>query len=956
MDPFISQLASLARNQRTRTKWVFIPYASLKWTLSERLLHNGCEWSNFRFTTPFELALESTAPDLVARGVNPKPEGLGPSLLHKLLVGLPARTKPHFRQLIDQPGMAEALWATLREVRMAGLTHRQLSKALNGNKKSELTALLKAYETYLETHALADRAAVFQASGATAVQPEDLLLELPSTLWSPLERRFLDAQKAERIKPRAPSLPVPRRLEHAPRDPVAGEPPLPALFHAGRRDAEIAEILRRIQLLPLDLVELATADPDALPLLRDKLASCGLPATFEPGLPLAVSRPGMALQGLLSWVEHRYSAFDLRELLLSNLLQPWGLPASTAGYLLERSEATWDRSTYHARLTYLRSWLLQRGASADAEQADQVALLAQWIASLFKRLPVDAVGEADWAAWVRGLDSILEHEISVFSAEDRAARWRLKRALNELLLLEGQRWSVEETVRSLRQKLEPLSFAGSRALPGHVHVTTLDRVGWTGRPHVYLLGLEEGRIGGVEAEDSVLSDAERAALHPLLATSADRAAERLFQIHERLAAVEGAVTFSYSTRDLRTGQELLPSWLFFSSARRVRPFESFEGLASYLGEPIGYASPEGPGESEWWLARAGPEEPVLEAFPALAAGARAARERASDRFTLYDGYVPSAAGVLDPRRTGEPISVSRLESLAACPFRYFLERGLRLRALDLSRPDPERWLDEAARGQVLHDIFARFHRDLRSRGWRPSFERDRTGLEKLLDEALDALREALPPPSPAVARSERRLLLRDLENFLRLESHDTSRKAMGFEVAFGQDDLQGEPLARADPVTILGGLPLRGRIDRIDQLADGLEVVDYKTGRRLKIDKGRTYQGGRLLQHALYALVVEELAGQRVRGSSYYFPAVHAIDERVFFPYPDKRALGALIRDVLEPLETGAFLHTDQPEQDCAYCDFQAACRANTKEAARAKLAQELNTRLAYRRRAGEVP
>ncbi len=950
MSLFLEQLAELARAHPTRAKWVFLPYRSLKWTLSEALLHRNTSWANFRFLTPFEMALEAAAPDLLASGLNPKPEGLGPSLIHKLMLELPPKTPRHFAELLEQPGMAEALWTAVSELRMAGLTHRELGRALTGPKKKELTALLNAYEQTLKARGLADRASVYAHATETPVQEGDLVLELPSTVWAPLERAFLDRLPGRKLSPRTPRiLPLPRRLT----SPRQAEEPAglePRFFRAGRRDAEIMEVLRRIGSLKLDQVELACADPESFTLLKDKLAGLGLPVTFERGLPLSLSRPGQALLGFLTWIEQRYSAFDLRELLLSRLVRPPDLDPSLAGSLLERSEATWERETYATHLARLQAWLLQRGQS---EQAEQVERLGKWIASLFRRLPVDARETADWATWVRGLQEILDAHVTRRGPEDHAAHQRLTRALDELLMLEGQRWSVEETVRWLRQKLEPLDYLGARALPGHLHVTTLDRVGLTARPHTFVLGLEEGRINLHAVEDAILTDAERTALHPGLALSHDRGAERMHRIQEQLADLTGKVTLSYSTRDLRSGQELLPSWLFFEAARKVQPLKSYEELEHWLGEPVGYASPEAAAsQTERWLLDPGP---ALETFPNLAAGRRAAEERASDRFTVYDGYAPSAAGRLDPRHSGEAISASRLELLAACPFRYFLERGLKLRPLDLSRPDPDRWLDEAARGTLLHDLFATYHRELRRRRWRPDKERDTPRLKQLLEEALEAFRRDYPPPSRAIEKSETRLLRRDLECFLRLELSHPERTPIGCEVAFGQDELEGEPLARAEPVTVLD-MPLRGRIDRIDRIDDqSVEVVDYKTGRRLKTVRGAVFQGGRLMQHALYALVTEELTGERVRGLSYCFPTARAERPWVFFPSPDPARLKALLQDVLEPLETGAFLHTESRKNDCVYCNLKNACRANSDEAARSKL-EAGNPLLDFRRRAGEVP
>ncbi|MBI3929092.1 MAG: PD-(D/E)XK nuclease family protein [Armatimonadetes bacterium] len=196
---------------------------------------------------------------------------------------------------------------------------------------------------------------------------------------------------------------------------------------------------------------------------------------------------------------------------------------------------------------------------------------------------------------------------------------------------------------------------------------------------------------------------------------------------------------------------------------------------------------------------------------------------------------------------------------------------------------------------------------------------------------------------------------------MRLEQAAKDRQPVGFEVGFGLEDLHGEPLARPDPVTIDLGegmrFSLRGRIDRIDRVGSAVEVVDYKTGRGLTDRRGAVYDRGRLLQHALYALVAEQLAGEpgAVRASSYYFPTVEAQRDWLPFHFPDRERLRSVLDDVLDPLATGAFVHAHEPDRDCLYCDFKAACRAHAETGAAAKLKNESNALLESRRRLLEV-
>src|SRR6185436_19876028 len=120
MDVFVEQLAALCREHVTRNKWVFVPSHALGHTLGERIALGSTNWLNLRFVTPLDIALRMGAPFLVERGIEPSEEGLGPALVMRLLLDLPLEAG-YFRPLGDQPTMAQALWTTIRELRMAGI-------------------------------------------------------------------------------------------------------------------------------------------------------------------------------------------------------------------------------------------------------------------------------------------------------------------------------------------------------------------------------------------------------------------------------------------------------------------------------------------------------------------------------------------------------------------------------------------------------------------------------------------------------------------------------------------------------------------------------------------------------------------------------------------------------------------------------------------------------------------
>ncbi|HKA63313.1 MAG TPA: PD-(D/E)XK nuclease family protein, partial [Methylomirabilota bacterium] len=392
-----------------------------------------------------------------------------------------------------------------------------------------------------------------------------------------------------------------------------------------------------------------------------------------------------------------------------------------------------------------------------------------------------------------------------------------------------------------------------------------------------------------------------------------------------------------------------------------------------LGEPVS-AVPVEPGralsDAGWWLASlrgtdASAVPAVREGFQGLAQGAVAEAARDSDVFTEYDGFVPEAGPLLDPRRPGAVVSPTSLEELAKCPFRYFLQRGLGLDPIDDAEPNPDVWLDPMTRGSILHDLFATIMRDIRDRKETPSPALHGARLRELGEQALAAHRKLVPPPSDGVYERETRELQADLALFLEFEAKDVRRRALGFEVAFGGDP-EGEPLARREPVTIdLGNglrFRLRGRIDRIDRLADGsYEIVDYKTGSAfLPGGLEATFAGGRQLQHALYALAAVELlretdAGARAVGS-YYFPTGRGGQERQVRLASSREQVAAVLRDLFDVLAVGAFVHTPTADDDCRFCEFGRACGPQAAKRAERKIERSESPALeAYRRLGGHA-
>jgi ATP-dependent helicase/nuclease subunit B len=1002
VDPFVAQLKDLCAAHPTRSKWVFVPTHAIGRTIGERIALEGTNWLNLRFVTPLDVALRMGAPFLVERGIDPSEEGLGPALMMRLLLDLPA-DGGYFRPLADQPTMAQALWTTIRELRMAGVTSADLRPDAfeSSVKHAELRALLAAYEQFLTAHHRADLAVVYAEAVKhpdwCPIQPQDCWTELPDVIWTPLQRALIDSLPGERVRPKGLSIgvPTPRRLsavsvERVAADVVtnplaflmqpgaaaagvAGEQKV-ALFHAGGREAEIDEVFRRILALgvPLDQIEIACASDAHVELIWEKALRHDWPVTLGSGIPAVSTRPGRALIGLCDWIETDFSAGHFRRLLQSGDLgveiDDEGFSAGQAARLIARAGAGWGRATYDLALGRLQKTYESRAADADAsdddrddarKKADETAAIRRWLIGLVASVPVPGVdNKVPLQTVVNGVLEFLEHTTPRVSALDHRAATALHDYVAELRALGGFSSGLAESLRFIRERVHSLHVAPERPRPGHLFACTLAHSGFAGRPHVFIVGLEEGRVFSSSTEDAVLLDCERRGISPALRLSADCVDEAVYAVLGRLGTSGASATFSFSSRDTREFRETYASWLMLQAFRLQQgdPSKSYRNLKDALGDaksavPADRSTALSPGR--WWLRSvvgtgdAGVAA-VDAAFPDVAHGRSADSRRQSADFTEFDGYAPAAGPALDPCQPQRVYSVTELENAAGCLFRFFLKRGLGVRPVDERERDKDVWLDPLTRGSELHDLYAALLRRARDGNRRPD-KNDAAWLMTRAEERLAALNEEMPAATTEILERESKEFLADVELFVDAEASNSSSTPIGFEVSFGRplDDDNEEPLARSEPVEIdLGsGLKFRiaGRIDRIDQVGpSSFEIIDYKTGSFWRPDWQGTFAGGRRLQHALYGLAAVELLKTRFKNPKiergvYYFSSRKGRQERLGISTPTRAVIAGVLGDLRDVIIRGQFVRTPN-EKDCKYCDFATACGEGVNKQADAKL------------------
>jgi ATP-dependent helicase/nuclease subunit B len=355
-----------------------------------------------------------------------------------------------------------------------------------------------------------------------------------------------------------------------------------------------------------------------------------------------------------------------------------------------------------------------------------------------------------------------------------------------------------------------------------------------------VLVVNEGIFPAAPTPAVILTDADREELGQTVALGPglrERLARERFlgYIACTRASEKLSVTFSRHDAD---GRALNPS-PFVAHLQRLFPnleVEEFQNEieladAEHTAEiaPILSAWPGTPGSAGEPPALAAAELARLLELPALK----------SLLETLQALREPNQAASLSPALAEKlfgPVlqtSVSRLEELAQCPFKFFVRSGLRAGERKVFE------LDARERGSFQHEVLKIFHEQLAAEGkrWRdltPAEARER--IYAVAGELLENFRDGLMRDT-AQTRFEARAMTESLQDFIAVIV-TWMRGQYEFDPVAAELDFGGkDSRATAWEIDLGRGrkLALQGRIDRVDLWRDPIGgalavVMDYKSG------------------------------------------------------------------------------------------------------------------------------
>ncbi|MEZ5227151.1 MAG: PD-(D/E)XK nuclease family protein [Acidimicrobiales bacterium] len=622
--------------------------------------------------------------------------------------------------------------------------------------------------------------------------------------------------------------------------------------------------------------------------------------------------------------------------------------------------------------------------------------LQVFVDSLHQR--VDAVRRASsWADMSSAAQQLLtwllgaEHRHSSWPEPEQAAFERVEAALVRLSSLDAiePQPSAEVFQRALRSELDVARGRHGRFGEGVLFGPLSSAVGHD-LDAVFVLGAAEGILPVPRRDDAVLPDEVRMASMEKLRTDGARLSDdvRIASIDQletqalRLqhqqraclaalaAAPAGAATLTFPRGSLRSSRRSLPSrWLLDSASAlggRTVYATDFDQLDASVVDAVGsHAS---------GIRRSGEAASLGDRDLAVVAeyvdhggwagdhpisldvrrGLDLQRARSGTDFTEFDGNL---AGHDVPTSSGRSLSPSRLETWAACGFKYFLSYVLEL----ADRDDPEHLDDITAmdRGSLLHTVLERFIDEAITAGApapsEPWSAEQRRRLHEIADDEFAAV-EARGRTGRALHWQVRRDDLRDvLDRFLDADNRFRATHAAtptDVELAFGLADRPPVEIDLPNGRTVA----FRGLADRVDVSANGHAIVtDYKSG------KGRKYEGlmptrtnpvvdpvlaGTTLQLGLYAEAAMQHTGLDGAVANYWVveaPAGKELRGYAWEPAHRQRFVDVLAA-ITDGIDAGSFAAEPgdwdtyfQTNAGCAYCEFDSVCPRDRGEHAEAK-------------------
>ena len=924
--------------------------------------------ANVRFLTLIDLAgeLYLSSP---GNELHPLPDGGG-----ALLVREAANRSSVGRVLpLEVRGMAEAVTATMRDLREGAVDEGSLTALPSSSRIRAVAALYSSYGSamtgFIDRTRLLEEACLRDEQDFSQVLPEgpvlvygiydltELQLRMLARLnrvksvtalvsWDPDSSAFeFASDTVARLRYEGFTL---RNLGHGP---ARAET---QVFSAADRQAQAEEVVRRVLqdveagVPPAAIAILHRLDQRYDEVLEVALARASLPTYLAAGRPVrrtSVGRAALGLMDLLLALPRRSALLEFLSLPCVSLqaIQPGLTPTPSSWERISKESGLvegWDE--FHSALSLrLQGQDEEERTQRGREQAEALLSVIGALRERSDRL-ASATSWAEASEYlVSQFEDLVQRQARPDAYDAIADRLRQLRLIDQL----GVEFTVERLQESAARAIRETTTSGGFFQRDGIFVGNVMAARGLRFRHVYIAECGERIFPPVIRQDPFLPDSERVMLNEArngwLPRKAGRLAEERLLFELACQSAEDRLTLSYSRRTNPTGGPRLPSSFFLQEGERLsHRFESIgaiEGAGhswfTRLASRVGFSGRE-PLDALRALDQSDLRVHVLENgtfrantkirsiwpdFDRLLALQSSRREHV---FGSYDGIVPGSL-IRDSNVLGGDISPTSLADFATCPYRFFLSKVLGLRAVE--EPEETTELAPIVRGELVHRVLERYVTLYLERGgsWAEFLAQGGPVLQGLMDEEFSQLPTG-KAGLPVVQTIIRETVEGEVRQYLEGERAAADQGWTPTAVELWFDGL-GMPLE--DSL-----ISSRGRIDRLDTRGEEFRVVDYKTG--LAREEADGYRKGGSLQLPIYMTAAAHLQDRPLNlgAAEYHYVSKRAAFKKIALTGAELERdsrFGEMLNAVREGVTGGEFFYRPgRDKSNCRFCSFSEVCHS----------------------------
>jgi len=533
-------------------------------------------------------------------------------------------------------------------------------------------------------------------------------------------------------------------------------------------------------------------------------------------------------------------------------------------------------------------------------------------------------------------------------------------------------------IEALAESLQTLSSPLGRFQKDGVNILSLTAARGLRFPLVIVPGLDEGRFPASLREDPLLLDSERVRIGhpPRLALKLKRREEEKLLFDMAMRAAEKRLVLVTSRLDEGADRETIPSDFFLRAVSaalgRTAGYRDLnDQVPGFRSVPLDQAAL---GEQEIATDRTeirlrlisrGAIQALEQGESPLLARALAFNEARWERkLTPYDGRLFDKGLVGSVARNfgteAGPVSASRLEDYAKCPYFFLLKRVMGLESWE--EQESALGMDPLERGEAIHRILEAFMRERGEHLLQTPAESLQRSLRDLAQRNLELVRPA--GIHDLLWEIERDALLAMLEQWLAVEIERAKEGLFPARLEHVFGEFPGHE--KAPSYRVRAGkyqFEFRGRIDRVDLSSDGTRarVLDYKVGtlpKSMSGKKGTALMGGEKMQVVVYRGAVSALpefgAAREIRGEYLHLQpkdgkvAARAYDADRLDDAIDR--LPKILELVGEGIESGVFFARTEGnvwgDGNCNFCPYESVCGKDRYQRAERKAADPAVLRL----------